>query len=72
MRRTNWPFSVRAGGATIHAAGTKFSVRLRDDNEADVLVIEGRIAIEGGKKGRGRERRALARGSPVCIDCVCR
>jgi transmembrane sensor len=49
MHRTNWPFSVRAGGATIHAVGTKFSVRLRDDNEADVLVIEGRIAIEGGR-----------------------
>jgi transmembrane sensor len=47
VHRTNWPFSVRAGGATIHAVGTKFSVRLREDDETDVLVIEGRIAIEG-------------------------
>jgi transmembrane sensor len=47
VHRTNWPFSVRAGGATIHAVGTKFSVRLREDDEMDVLVIEGRIAIEG-------------------------
>jgi transmembrane sensor len=49
VHRTNWPFSVRAGGATIHAVGTKFSVRLRDDAEADVLVIEGRIAVEGSR-----------------------
>lgn len=47
VHRTNRPFSVRAGGATIHAVGTKFSVRLREDDETDVLVIEGRIAIEG-------------------------
>ena len=50
VHRTNWPFLVRAGGATIHAAGTKFSVRLRDNAAADVLVIEGRIAIEGGRE----------------------
>lgn len=49
VRRTNWPFLVRAGGATIHAVGTKFSVRLRGNDEAEVLVIEGRIAIEGGR-----------------------
>jgi len=47
MHRADWPFSVRAGSATIRAVGTKFSVRLREDNEADVIVIEGRIAIEG-------------------------
>jgi transmembrane sensor len=44
----DWPFSVKAGGATIHAVGTKFSVRLRADDEVDVLVIESRIAIDGG------------------------
>jgi transmembrane sensor len=48
MQRADWPFSVRAGGATIHTVGTKFSVRLREDDEADVLVIEGRIAIDEG------------------------
>jgi ferric-dicitrate binding protein FerR (iron transport regulator) len=45
----SWPFLVKAGGATIRAVGTKFSVRLRDNDEADVLVIEGRIAIDGGR-----------------------
>jgi transmembrane sensor len=51
VHRPDWPFSVRAGGATIRAVGTKFSVRLREDDEADVLVIEGRIAIDGGRSG---------------------
>jgi transmembrane sensor len=45
---TSWPFSVSAGGATIHSVGTKFSVRLRGADEVDALVIQGRIAIEGG------------------------
>jgi transmembrane sensor len=49
VQRTNWPFSVRAGGATIHAVGTKFSVRLHGNDAADVLVMEGRVGIEGGK-----------------------
>jgi transmembrane sensor len=48
MQRADWPFSVRAGGATIRTVGTKFSVRLRDGDEAEVLVIEGRLAIDGG------------------------
>ncbi|MDB6159240.1 MAG: transcriptional regulator [Gammaproteobacteria bacterium] len=52
VHRPSWPFSVRAGGATIRAVGTKFSVRLRDDEETEVLVIEGRIAIEGGRGAR--------------------
>jgi transmembrane sensor len=46
VHRTNWPFSVRAGGNTINAVGTKFSVRLREGDETDVLVSEGRIGIE--------------------------
>jgi transmembrane sensor len=48
VHHPGWPFSVRAGGATIRAVGTKFSVRLREDSETEVLVIEGRIAIDGG------------------------
>lgn len=50
-QRADWPFSVRAGGAKIRTVGTKFSVRLRGDDEADVLVIEGRIAIDGAIDG---------------------
>ena len=50
--RPDWPFSVKAGGATIRAVGTKFSVRLREDDETEVLVIEGHIAIDGGSRLR--------------------
>jgi transmembrane sensor len=46
----DWPFAVKAGVATIRAIGTKFSVRLREDDAADVMVIEGTIAIDGGRK----------------------
>jgi transmembrane sensor len=49
VHQPGWPFTVRAGGATIRAVGTKFSVRLRDDAETEVLVIEGHIAIDGGR-----------------------
>lgn len=31
VHRSDWPFAVRAGGVSVHSAGTKFSVRLRDD-----------------------------------------
>jgi transmembrane sensor len=55
VHRPSWPFSVRAGSATIHGVGTTFSVRLREDDQEDVLVIDGRIAIEG------REPAALAK-----------
>src|SRR5579859_4037600 len=67
----DWPFSVKAGGATIRAVGTRFSVRLREHDEAEVLVIEGRVAIEGRRGGalesagdpssRGRAEQTVAR-----------
>jgi transmembrane sensor len=60
----DWPFSVKAGGATIRAVGTKFSVRLREHDEAEVLVIEGRVAIESGRErtlASGAERPTGAR-----------
>jgi transmembrane sensor len=65
VHRPDWPFSVRAGVATIRAVGTKFSVRLRDDNEAEVLVIEGRIAIEGGRPHVGEWHSVPTEGAAV-------
>jgi transmembrane sensor len=44
-RDTNRPFSVRAGGATIDALGTQFSVRLHEDDQVDVLVTQGKVVI---------------------------
>jgi transmembrane sensor len=49
MHRTSWPFSVRAGGATIHAAGTKFSVRLHHDLPGwDVLASTAAMQLAQG------------------------
>ncbi|MBX5463294.1 MAG: FecR domain-containing protein [Steroidobacteraceae bacterium] len=39
------PFVVTAGETVIRAVGTSFSVRLRSDETVDVLVSEGKVAI---------------------------
>jgi transmembrane sensor len=39
------PFVVSAGEMVIRAVGTAFSVRLHDDGRVDVLVAEGKVAI---------------------------
>ena len=51
------PFDVQAGGTTVRAVGTEFSVRLREPNEktsgqkdVEVLVKEGRVAIDPPKQ----------------------
>jgi transmembrane sensor len=43
MRR---PFDVTAGDTMVRAVGTAFSVRLRDHEQVDVIVTEGRVAID--------------------------
>jgi transmembrane sensor len=47
-RRPNWPFAVRAGVATVRAAGAKVSLRLREAGAVDILVMGGHIAIDNG------------------------
>jgi transmembrane sensor len=54
---TNRPFDVDAGNTTVRAVGTEFSVRVREPAEAsggakdvEVLVKEGRVAIDPPKK----------------------
>ena len=54
---TNRPFDVDAGNTTVRAVGTEFSVRVRETAEAagggkdvEVLVKEGRVAIDPPKK----------------------
>jgi len=53
----NRPFDVRAGSTIVRAVGTEFSVRVREPSEAksgqknvEVLVREGRVAIDPPKK----------------------
>jgi transmembrane sensor len=40
------PFDVKAGDTIVRAVGTAFSVRLREHRQVDVLVTEGRVAID--------------------------
>lgn len=40
------PFDVKAGDTVVRAVGTAFSVRLRDQQQVDVIVTEGRVAID--------------------------
>jgi transmembrane sensor len=40
------PFDVTAGDTVVRAVGTAFSVRLRDQKQVDVIVTEGRVAID--------------------------
>ena len=39
------PFSVLAGSNTIRAIGTSFNVFLQDNNELEVVVTEGKVAV---------------------------
>lgn len=40
------PFVVQVGGIEVRAVGTAFSVNFVDETSAEVLVIEGRVAVE--------------------------
>lgn len=42
---TSRPFLVEAGNTVVRAVGTAFVVRLRDQKNVDVLVSEGRVAV---------------------------
>jgi transmembrane sensor len=43
---THRPFDVTAADTVVRAVGTSFSVRLRDQKQVDVIVTEGRVAID--------------------------
>jgi len=40
------PFDVTAGDTVVRAVGTAFSVQLRGQKQVDVIVTEGRVAID--------------------------
>jgi transmembrane sensor len=40
------PFDVAAGDTVVRAVGTVFAVRLRDARQVDVIITEGRVAID--------------------------
>lgn len=40
------PFLVHAGDMVVRAVGTEFNVRMRDTRDIEVIVTEGRVAVE--------------------------
>ncbi|HEU4626211.1 MAG TPA: FecR domain-containing protein [Steroidobacteraceae bacterium] len=75
------PFDVQAGGTTVRAVGTEFSVRVREAREnggghkdVEVMVKEGRVAIDPGSarapdgaSGRAVPMPTLSAGETVTI-----
>lgn len=47
------PFFVHAGNTVIRDVGTQFEVRLRADDDVDVLVDEGRVEVQERAPGAG-------------------
>jgi transmembrane sensor len=46
------PFTVAAGGAAVRAVGTAFTVRVRESEQVDVLVSEGKVAVASARVQR--------------------
>lgn len=46
---TQRPFYVHAGNTVVRAVGTEFNVRLRDRDEVEVTVAEGRVEVVSGE-----------------------
>jgi transmembrane sensor len=70
------PFDVEAGDTVVRAVGTEFSVRVRDSAEAggsgspdvEVLVKEGRVAIDPPKTQKPLERAAALPSSTSTLS----
>jgi transmembrane sensor len=45
-KNTERPFLVHAGDMVVRAVGTEFNVRIRDSRVIEVIVAEGRVAVE--------------------------
>jgi len=70
------PFDVQAGTTVVRAVGTEFSVRVRDSREVgasglkdvEVLVKEGRVAIDPPKSEKPLERAAVLPASTSTLS----
>ena len=65
------PFVVTAGGVSVRAVGTAFSVELQR-GAVEVLVTEGRVAVEPSvpSAGPAKELATVEAGSGVVLDLV--
>jgi transmembrane sensor len=61
---TQRPFTVAAADAAVRAVGTAFTVRLREDDQVDVLVSEGKVAVASS---RGQNAPSLIAGDAAVV-----
>lgn len=61
------PFVVTAGNVEVRAVGTAFSVR-RDSQHVNVLVTEGRVAVERSETAASAEATAAPGTEPVFLE----
>jgi len=67
VRHPDWPFVVRAGAAAIHAVGTKLSVRLRENDATDILVLEGGVDIDRVREPEFKRVTYVGQASPLAL-----
>jgi transmembrane sensor len=58
------PFTVEAAGAAVRAVGTQFTVRLHGSEQVDVLVAEGKVAVNSS---HGQETPPLSAGDAAVL-----
>lgn len=61
------PFVVTAGAVVVRAVGTAFTVR-HEENRINVLVTEGRVAVDRIEPPGGPEPERVRRSDPVYVD----
>lgn len=65
------PFEVVAGGRIVRAVGTAFDVRLDPDQALQVIVTEGRVALQSASEtdaGGGASVATVAAGESATVD----
>lgn len=61
------PFTVAAAGAAVRAVGTAFTVRLRDGEQVDVLVAEGKVVASSPPRSEAPHSSFVAAGEAAVL-----
>lgn len=62
------PFYVHAGNTVVRAVGTEFNVRLRDNDEVEVTVAEGRVEVTSGNTSSTIVPSVAPKAAPVARE----
>jgi transmembrane sensor len=63
----NRPFTVAAAGAAVRAVGTAFTVRLRDGEQVEVLVAEGKVVASSHPRSAPPHSSFVAAGEAAVL-----